>query len=104
MVCEDGSDGFGISPTIGEILVKPNRDNDSDVRNSRPEIHVLIFDASAAQHYGRLREDRSIRVPDAIQLARAASAAIDLFTANDDRLSRKNPGINFITGLARAPI
>jgi len=97
--------------TIGEILVKPIRDNDSECEKrymamfSRPEIQVLTFDASAAQHYGHVRRDQSIRVPDAIQLACAAAAGIDLFITNDDRLSRKNiPGINFITSLARAPI
>ncbi len=97
--------------TIGEILVKPIRDNDSDCQKrywamfSRPEIQVVTFDASAALHYGRVRQDPAIRVPDAIQLACAASAGVDLFITNDDRLSRKNiPGINFITSLARAPI
>jgi uncharacterized protein len=72
---------------------------------SCPEIHVVTFDAGAAQHYGRVRQDTAIRVPDAIQLACAASSGVDLFITNDDRLSRKIiPGINFITSVARAPI
>lgn len=97
--------------TIGEILVRPIRENDIECEKryramfSRPEIRVVTFDASAAQHYGRVRQDTAIRLPDAIQLACAASAGVDLFITNDDRLSRKNiPGINFITSLARAPI
>ena len=74
-------------------------------RCSQPELRVLNFDLEAAGHYAYIRQDKSIQPPDAIQLACAASAGIDLFITNDDRLSRKNiPGINFITSLARAPI
>jgi len=66
---------------------------------------VLPFDFKAVGYYARIRQDRTIQPPDAIQLACAASAGVDLFISNDDRLSRKNiPGINFITSLARAPI
>lgn len=97
--------------TIGEILVKPIRENDSDSEKryraffSGSEIQIVVFDADAAQYYARLRQDAGIRVADAIQLACAAAAKVDLFITNDDRLSRKNiPGINFITSLARAPI
>ena len=47
--------------------------------------------------------DRMIRPPDAIRLACAAEANIDLFIANDDRLSRKAiPGVRFISSLERA--
>jgi predicted nucleic acid-binding protein len=43
--------------------------------------------------------------PDAIQLACAAAAGIDLFITNDDRLSKFHvQGIHFITGLDQAPI
>ncbi|SRR5579875_109797 len=42
---------------------------------------------------------------EAIQLACAAAAGMDLFITNDDRLSRKRvPEIKFITSLQRAPI
>jgi predicted nucleic acid-binding protein len=97
--------------TIGEVLVGPVRvRNDAVYKQylsvfSQPEIRVLKFDLEAAGHYAHIRQDRSIEPPDAIQLACAASARIDLFITNDDRLSRKNvPGINFISSLARAPI
>ena len=97
--------------TIGELLVKPTRDGDDALKNRylslflRPEIKVLDFNLEAAGSYARIRQDRSIRPPDAIQLACAASAGVDLFITNDDRLSRKNvTGIDFITSLARAPI
>jgi predicted nucleic acid-binding protein len=97
--------------TIGEILVRPLRENDTETAEryltmfQRPEVQITTFDPRAAQHYARVRRDSTIKVPDAIQLACAASAGVDLFITNDDRLSRKNiPGINFITSLARAPI
>ena len=97
--------------TIGELLVKPTRDADDALTKrylalfSSPEIRVLEFNLGAAASYARIRQDKSIRPPDAIQLACAASASVDLFITNDDRLSSKNvTGIDFITSLARAPI
>ena len=97
--------------TVGEVLVKPLRvGNDSLYKQyfslfSRPEIKVLRFDLEAAGQYARIRQDKSIRPPDAIQLACAAAAGVDLFITNDDRLSRKDvPGIDFITSLSRAPL
>ena len=96
---------------IGEVLAGPARAGSDELYNqylslfSQPEIRVLEFDWKAAGHYARIRRDKTIRSPDAIQLACAASAGVDLFITNDDRLSRKNiPGIHFITSLARAPI
>ncbi|HET9320969.1 MAG TPA: PIN domain-containing protein [Bryobacteraceae bacterium] len=97
--------------TVGEVLVKPARLRNNALERqylslfSRPEVRLLSFDLDAAGHYARVRQDKAIRSPDAIQLACAASAKVDLFITNDDRLSRKNiPGIDFITSLARAPI
>lgn len=97
--------------TVAEVLVKPARLRNNALERqylllfSRPEVRLLRFDLDAAGHYARVRQDKAIRSPDAIQLACAASAKVDLFITNDDRLSRKNiPGIDFITSLARAPI
>src|SRR5439155_20387518 len=54
--------------------------------------------------YARLRRDRSLRAPDAIQLACAATAGVDLFITNDTRLhSTKVAGIQFIVPLDRVP-
>ena len=105
-------DGLATSAlAIGEVLVGPVRAGNDELYKqylslfSQPEIRVLDFDFKAVGHYARIRQDRTIQPPDAIQLACAASAGVDLFISNDDRLSRKNiPGINFITSLARAPI
>jgi uncharacterized protein len=97
--------------TIGEILVRPIRENDADSEKryralfSGPEVQIAAFDANAAYVYGRVRQDAAIRTADAIQLACAASAKVDLFITNDERLSRKNvAGIHFVTSLDRAPI
>src|SRR6266850_734118 len=88
--------------TLGEILVKPREANDEEgiqkFIHTLSSIAVLVpFDQDVAQIYASVRQDRSIRAPDAIQLACAASAASDLFITNDDRLSRKSvAGIHFI--------
>lgn len=94
--------------TLGEVLVKP-------LEMQSPELHlqyaqairsgsrVLPFDVTAGVRYAEIRSDHSIRPPDAIQLACASVATVDLFITNDDRLSRKQvPGIQFIQPLERA--
>jgi predicted nucleic acid-binding protein len=97
--------------TVGEILVRPVNAGSREIeqryleffRGSR--VHVVAFDVNAAPYYARVRQDKTIRPADAIQLACASAAKIDLFITNDDRLSKKIvPGIQFITSLARAPI
>ena len=97
--------------SVGEVLVKPMALQRSDLverylaffRN--PVVTTIPFDLKAAPLYARIRQDRSIRPPDAIQLACAAAAEIDLFITNDGRLSeRVIPRINFITSLQNAPI
>ena len=97
--------------TLGEILVKPLSEGAMELERDysrlfrHPRITVLSFDAGVAPSYARVRADRSIRPPDAIQLAVASAADMDLFITNDERLSRKNvAGIKFITSLDRAPI
>ena len=94
--------------TVGEVLVKPiKQKNEELVRKYMEGILttavMLNFDLKAARIYSELRCDRSLRPPDAIQLACAAAAEVDLFITNDERLSRKVvPGIQFITSLERA--
>ena len=97
--------------TVGEILVKPIQSNRQDLVSryqgffQRPGISVIPFDMEAASSFAAIRQDKRIRPPDAIQLACAAAAGIDLFITNDDRLSRFHvQGIHFITGLDQAPI
>ncbi len=95
--------------TLAEILVKPLEAGRMDwveryeATLGPPAVLLIPFDRPCARIYARLRQDRSIRAPDALQLACAAQAGCDLFITNDDRLSRKVvPGIQFIISLERA--
>lgn len=97
--------------TLAEVLVKPVAAGDHALADryerllSSPGISVLAFDRASARLYAQLRQDRSLKAPDAIQLACAGTARCDLFITNDDRLTRKNvPGIQFIASLDRALI
>ncbi len=94
--------------TLGEVLVKPMEAGDRELRQRYENVItagavVLPFDARAAPRFAEIRRDRSIRAPDAIQLACASAAGVDLFITNDDRLSRKRVrGIHFIQPLDNA--
>ncbi|MGB7282978.1 MAG: PIN domain-containing protein [Candidatus Acidiferrum sp.] len=96
--------------TLGEILVKPMEQGDSTAvayyQKLITSTAVLVpFEEKAALVYARLRTDRSLRPPDAIQLACAASARVDLFVTNDARLQTKQvDGIQFIVPLDRVPL
>lgn len=96
--------------TLGEILVKPTEQSDLDLcRKYEHAIStaatMIPFDVKAAKVYAGLRSERSLRAPDAIQLACAASATVDLFVTNDERLQGKHvDGIQFIVPLGRVPI
>ena len=95
--------------TLGELLVKPREQGEAVVRDHETTIRriatILPFDAACAPRYAAIRADRTIKAPDAIQLACAATAGVDLFITNDDRLSRKHvPDVKFIASLERAYI
>jgi predicted nucleic acid-binding protein len=96
--------------TLGEILVKPTTEGDDELckkyEKAIANAAVLIpMDAAVAKIYAAIRADRTIKAPDAIQLASAASAGTDLFITNDARLQNKRiHGIDFIVALDRAPI
>ena len=96
--------------TLGEVLVKPTERGDDELARKYEEAitgaaSVLPFDSKAAKLYAALRTDRSLRAPDAIQLACAAATRVDLFVTNDERLWRKQvEGIQFIVSLERAPL
>jgi predicted nucleic acid-binding protein len=96
--------------TLGEVLTQPLSKGDTRLADlyeeklGSPGIHLLEFDRMSARNYARLRLDRSIKAPDAMQLSMAASARCDLFITNDERLSKKVvEGIQFIAGLNRVP-
>ena len=98
---------FTSALTLGELLVRPHAAGDQAVRDHTRALQsastILAFDSAAARHYAAIRADRSIKPPDAIQLACAAASEVDLFITNDDRLSGKNvPGVKFIASLEKA--
>ncbi len=105
-----GDQLFTSTLALGEILVKPVREGKENVcyqyEQLLSEAAVLLpLDMAAARVYARLRSDRSLSAPDAVQLACAASAGVDLFVTNDARLQGKQvPGIQFIVPLDRVPI
>lgn len=95
--------------TLAEVLVKPLSVGDVawaeryEKLMTVPGVSLLPFDRSCARIYAQLRQDRTVKPPDAIQLSCAAGARCDLFITNDERLSRKVvPGIQFIASLDRA--
>lgn len=96
--------------TMGEILVKPVEQGQEELARKYEEAItaaalMIPFDVKAAKVYAKLRCDRAIRAPDAIQLACASGAGVDLFITNDARLSAKYvEGIQFIVPLETAPL
>ena len=99
---------FTSTLTLGEVLVKPIEKGDQELRMKYEEAlertaTLIPLDKAAARIYATIRGDRTLKAPDAIQLACAAQGRVDLFITNDDRLSQKAiPGIQFITSLERA--
>jgi uncharacterized protein len=98
------------SLSLGEVLVKPMEKGDlalcAKYESAITSTSIMVpFDVKAAKVYASLRKDRTLRAPDAIQLACAASAGVDLFVTNDTRLqTRQINGIQFIVPLDRIPI
>ena len=96
--------------TLGEILVRPVEVGDETLARRYEQsitaaATVLPFDRAAAAAFAGIRRDRSIAPPDAIQLACASVAGVDMFITNDLRLSRQVvPGIHFIQSLANAAL
>lgn len=96
--------------SIGELLVRPMRMGAEDLatryeRTIASVATVLAFGPGHARIFAAIRSQRDIRSPDAIQLACAAAANVDLFVTADARLLNITiPGIQFIAPLARVPL
>jgi uncharacterized protein len=96
--------------TVGEILVKPTAMDDHSLcaryeRILSDSAVILPFDLKAARRYAAIRSTTSIKGPDAVQLACASEAGVDLFVTNDRRLQGKRvEGIQFIVALDQVPI
>ena len=96
--------------TLGEVLVKPILEKNEALAKKYAQTIattslVLPFDEKAARNYASIRCDRTIKPPDAVQLACAAAVGVDLFITNDARLHGKHvEGVQFIVPLERAPL
>jgi len=92
--------------TVGETLAGPSRtqhwDEVSKLREffRSPELRLLDFKFSTAELFAEIRGRGGIGSGDAIHLACAAEARVDLFLTHDKRLAKKIvPGIHFIATL-----
>jgi predicted nucleic acid-binding protein len=89
--------------TMGEVLVAPKK-RGAHQETQRfleffkvPAINLLPFDSGAAERYSDIRAAYHVSHPDALHLASAARAGVDLFLTNDRRLQGLTvPGIQFI--------
>lgn len=92
--------------TVGEVLAGPSRtqrwDEVSKLRAlfRSPELRLLEFKLSTAEIFAEIRGRAGVSSGDAIHLACAAEARVDLFLTHDKRLAKKIvPGIQFIATL-----
>jgi predicted nucleic acid-binding protein len=105
---ERGDELYTSALTLGEILIKPLEMGDEALARRYESALlrgavIIPFDVEPARLYATIRKDRTIRPPDAIQLACASHARADLFITNDERLSTKSiPRIQFVSSLQRA--
>lgn len=96
--------------TVGEILVKPTSMGDGALCRRYEQILagaavIVPFDLKAARRYSTVRSHTSVKGPDAVQLACAGEAGVDLFVTSDRRLQGKRvDGIQFIVALDQVPI
>lgn len=91
---------------VAEVLVGPYKKKDQEAATRLrdafrpPFVEVLPFTSEAVDHYARIRTELGTSPADAIHLACAAQAKVDLFLTNDRKLvSKIVPGIQFIASL-----
>ena len=89
--------------TVGEILVGAYKTRSfemaAQIRNAfkAPFVEIIPYALETADLYGQIRAEQGVSLADAIHLACAAQANIDLFLTNDAGLARRVvPGIQFI--------
>ncbi len=92
--------------TVGEVLVGPRKQNDSESERRILEffesggVTLLPFTLRSAQAYASIRFLTRASPADSIHLASAAAEGIDLFLTNDLKVRKQVvPGIQFIDGL-----
>ena len=91
--------------TVGELLVGPQKIGDIETvariqDGMQRTAGILPFTFQTAAHFSVIRAKHGVSPADAIHLACAAEAKVDLFLTNDTLLIGKViPGIQFIAGL-----
>ncbi len=92
--------------TVGELLTGPYVSKNAGLASRYkdllrpPLLSILPFTGETADAYARIRAQWTVHPADAVQLACAAEAQVDLFLTNDERLRRiRVEGIQFIAGL-----
>jgi predicted nucleic acid-binding protein len=92
--------------TLGEILVKPKAAGDIGVQNAirdfmlGSEIELLPFDAVTADRYSSVRAGTKLKAADAIHLATAVQARVNLFMTNDQEIRKQVfPDLPLMVGL-----
>ncbi len=92
--------------TLGEVLVGVYKQQAVGIARQiqemfrSPSVSVLPFTIETAERYAAIRATSSVSPADAIHLACAAEAHIDLFLTNDaDLVGKAIPGIQFIAGI-----
>jgi predicted nucleic acid-binding protein len=88
---------------LGEVMAgaakSPIPTTSADIRNTIDEMgfSYLPFDGGAVTTFSQLRSVHRVKTADAIHLACAAAAGMDLFLTGDDKLTKLHVnGINFI--------
>jgi predicted nucleic acid-binding protein len=91
---------------LGELLTGPRKDGsvsgvDAVQRFFKSgAVEVLPFTSETADRFSQIRASLGVHPADAIHLASAAVAGVELFLTNDKKLLRLQiPGIHFISGL-----
>jgi predicted nucleic acid-binding protein len=92
--------------TIGEVLTGPYKRGATEVVSRvwevlrPPRVELVPLTAETAERYARIRAENRVSPADAIHLASAAYAGVNLFLTNDRRLpGLAIPGIDFIAGM-----
>jgi predicted nucleic acid-binding protein len=81
---------------LGELLVLPTQKQNvfalASYRRlfSSPELAVLPYNAAATQAYAEIRAAQRVKPLDALHLATAATARVDLFVTHDTKLLPKS--------------
>lgn len=91
---------------LGEVLVGPLKTQDPAAADliqqffESKEVTLLPFQPEAARIFAELRAYQGLKSLDALHLAVASSAGVDLFLTYDRRLNKLTvPGIKFIASL-----